>query len=480
MKNYGLSNRMLEQMAQAEVKKSNDTFFDDIYDKIRPYTMLSRERLESLYKAARAICENDIAGNFVECGVAAGGSSAMLAAVIKRFSKQVRWLWAFDSFEGMPEPGEFDRHGNVCADASGWGTGTCSAPEDSVRNLCQRIGALDVLKTVKGRFEHTLPEWRNRAGIISLLHMDGDCYDSTKAILDNLYDHVTGEGFIQVDDYGYWDGCRKAIHEFEQKRNIRFCLKQIDGTGVSFSRPDPWQVNSRIPSELISEFNQMLLANRRIESQMSVNERFALYYAIKNYTPRKARVIRFMEIGSWAGASLHLMFQTVKTFSLPLQGIAVEPGGRPQFYEVLNALSPHVVHLKGFSHQVLPYLKDCFAKDGVLPEVIFVDGDHTYEGVRNDILDYYPLLAPGGIMIFHDFLPQLNDENREAIYFHHGGKEPGIRQACIEVMEQVNRCAPLDLPLLYPDDPTQTQPHLPIIPGVRSTIRAYRKPEGIA
>jgi Methyltransferase domain len=128
-----------------------------------------------------------------------------------------------------------------------------------------------------------------------------------------------------------------------------------------------------------------------------------------------------------------------------------------------------------FSHHAIGQLKQYCDRDGNFPAFIFVDGDHTYEGVKQDILNYYPLLAPGGIMFFHDYLPPLDAENRDAILFHHGGQEPGIRQACQEVMEQNYGCQPLEIPLLYPTDPTQTQAHLPIIPKVFSTIRAYRK-----
>ncbi|OQX22469.1 MAG: hypothetical protein BWK80_30400 [Desulfobacteraceae bacterium IS3] len=119
-----------------------------------------------------------------------------------------------------------------------------------------------------------------------------------------------------------------------------------------------------------------------------------------------------------------------------------------------------------FSHQAAPHLKQFFEKDGIFPEFIFIDGSHVYEDVRQDIINYFPLLAPGGMMVFHDYLPALNEQNREAILFHHGGKEPGIRQACQELMENTYHCEVLDIPLLYPTDPTQTQAHLPIIPGV--------------
>ena len=35
--------------------------------------------------------------------------------------------------------------------------------------------------------------------------------------------------------------------------------------------------------------------------------------------------------------------------------------------------------------------------------LIFVDGDHSYEGVMADILGWAPKIVPGGVMAFHDF-----------------------------------------------------------------------------
>ena len=38
-------------------------------------------------------------------------------------------------------------------------------------------------------------------------------------------------------------------------------------------------------------------------------------------------------------------------------------------------------------------------------DFLFIDGDHSYEGVRRDFLDYGPLVRPGGLVAFHDILP---------------------------------------------------------------------------
>ena len=36
---------------------------------------------------------------------------------------------------------------------------------------------------------------------------------------------------------------------------------------------------------------------------------------------------------------------------------------------------------------------------------LFIDGDHTYEGVKKDFEMYAPLCRKGGIIAFHDIVP---------------------------------------------------------------------------
>jgi predicted O-methyltransferase YrrM len=180
-------------------------------------------------------------------------------------------------------------------------------------------------------------------------------------------------------------------------------------------------------------------------------------------------------VGSFAGASLLLSYTALRRNSPQVKAIAVEPEGQPQFYDVIRALGNDVQHIKKFSDAAATEIAALYAREGCAADVILIDGDHTYEGVYRDIECYLPLLKTGGIVIFHDFLPPLSRENTAAIFYHHGNKEPGIRRACQELMEQRYGCDVIEMPLLYPTDPTQTQPQLPIIPGVMSTIRVYRK-----
>jgi cephalosporin hydroxylase/Flp pilus assembly protein TadD len=454
----------------------DESDFKEALRVIQPYTMLRVERLLSLYRLARKVCQENVPGNFVECGVAAGGSSALLAFVAKRHSRSPRFVYACDSFSGLPAPTADDHHQGASAEAAGWGAGTCAAPEASLREVCAKLGVADRVKPVKGFFNETLPRQRDWFGMIALLHMDGDWYESTRDILHNLYDHVANDGVVQVDDYGFWAGCKKALHEFEAQRGLRFALQTIDGTGVWFRKPDRFPVNPVLSAELIEQFLADDPTRKGVISQMSLNERYQLYHLVRTQLPRRSAPLRFIEIGSYSGASLLLTSLALGRTVKGAQGFAVEPSGQPQFQQVMQTLRKHVTHLKAFSHQAAPKLRQQFERDGNFPEFIFVDGDHSYAGVKRDILDYYPLLAPGGVMAFHDYLPALTPENREAVLFPHEGNEPGIRRACEELMEGTHRCEVLDVPLLYPTDPTQTQAHFPIIPGVFSTLRAYRKP----
>lgn len=38
-------------------------------------------------------------------------------------------------------------------------------------------------------------------------------------------------------------------------------------------------------------------------------------------------------------------------------------------------------------------------------DLLFIDGDHTLDGVTSDYESYSPLVAPGGLIAFHDILP---------------------------------------------------------------------------
>jgi O-methyltransferase len=211
--------------------------FASLYRRVRNETMCSVARLRGLYRALRYVVRQDIAGDVVECGCARGGSAALMALTLRQLGSQRR-LWLFDTFEGLPAPGPQDPDFEI-ADLF---TGTCVGTLSEVRGLFDRLGAAGDVTFVKGLFQETLPITPVRR--IALLHIDGDWYESVKVCLDSLYDKVVPGGVIQFDDYGYWEGARKAVDEFLETQGIQAPLQRLDYSGRFLIKPESLEAKS--------------------------------------------------------------------------------------------------------------------------------------------------------------------------------------------------------------------------------------------
>lgn len=192
--------------------------------------MLSRPRLRELESVVRTAVISEIPGEVVECGTAAGGSAALMALWLKRLQSQKK-IYVFDTFEGLPAPTTQDPDYNK---ALPW-TGKCRGDLDQVHGLFRDLEVLDRAVFVKGLFQDTLPTFD--CPPIAVLHLDGDWYESTMTCLRHLWDHVSPGGYVQIDDYGAWQGCKKAVDEFLTDRGIREPLKVIDFTARSIRKP---------------------------------------------------------------------------------------------------------------------------------------------------------------------------------------------------------------------------------------------------
>jgi predicted O-methyltransferase YrrM len=61
--------------------------------------------------------------------------------------------------------------------------------------------------------------------------------------------------------------------------------------------------------------------------------------------------------------------------------------------------------VRGDSHSESTKRRVEDALDGRPVDLLFIDGDHTYEGVRRDFEMYAPLVGQAGVIAFHDILP---------------------------------------------------------------------------
>ena len=214
-----------------------------LWRKVRPYTMANFRRVASLYALARKVQKQSISGAFVECGVWKGGCAAVMAWVAAQEGRGRR-LHAFDSFEGLPEPLPIDG-----ADAQAYASGRVSG---ALASIGECVGAYDEFERLffqvlrlnrahvqvhKGWFQDTVPANATTLGPIAILRLDGDWYESTKICLDHLFDLVVPGGFVVIDDYGHWEGCRRAVDEFLAARGLKPSLVRVDYTCRFFAKP---------------------------------------------------------------------------------------------------------------------------------------------------------------------------------------------------------------------------------------------------
>jgi hypothetical protein len=214
-----------------------------LLSEVRDYTHVNYPRLKFLYDVAQKVAASQMQGAFVEAGVWRGGCAGILTYISKTHNYK-HPLYFFDSFEGLPQPREedgIDSHKFANNNSNGGlkSINKVKAEEDYIKELLfNKLGAdQNKVNIIKGWFQDTLPVYKEKVGPIAILRLDGDWYESTKVSLENLYDLVVPGGYIIIDDYHYWDGCKRAVLEFIENRGLNVEVKRQDVSGVYFVKP---------------------------------------------------------------------------------------------------------------------------------------------------------------------------------------------------------------------------------------------------
>ena len=207
-----------------------------IFNRVKPYTMTSPERVIGLCDAVRYVVAAGIEGAVVECGVWKGGSSMAAALMLRELGAADRELCLFDTFEGMSAPTEHDRRAGGPAAADLLAATTKDAkvwaysPLDEVRaNLASTGYPAERVRFVRGKVEDTIPEHAPER--IAILRLDTDWYESTRHELEHLFPRLAVGGVLIIDDYGAWEGARRAVDEFIAAHGAPILLNRIDETG---------------------------------------------------------------------------------------------------------------------------------------------------------------------------------------------------------------------------------------------------------
>ena len=99
--------------------------------------------------------------------------------------------------------------------------------EDVKQNLARVNYPAERIKFVKGPVEETIPE-KSPKDAIALLRLDTDWYESTRHELIHLFPKLSPCGVLILDDYGHWEGAKKAVDEYFSGLKSRYFFHRID------------------------------------------------------------------------------------------------------------------------------------------------------------------------------------------------------------------------------------------------------------
>jgi asparagine synthase (glutamine-hydrolysing) len=179
-------------------------------------TYLSWRSLRQLERAVdRAL---HVPGDFLECGVALGGSAAVICSRLPAD----RTLHVYDVFSTIPEPASAkdgprarERYATIASGRSeGIGGeryyGYLPDLKERVRRTLNEHCGPGRAELHEGLFEDTLHPDQP----VAFAHLDCDWYEPVRTCLERIYPHLEPGGFLVCDDYHNFEGAKAAVDEF--------------------------------------------------------------------------------------------------------------------------------------------------------------------------------------------------------------------------------------------------------------------------
>jgi len=132
---------------------------------------------------------------------------------------------------------------------------------------------------------------------------------------------------------------------------------------------------------------------------------------------------RIVEIGTAKGGLFYIFCrhldsaQSIVSLDLPggpFGGVYSE-GRVPLFREFSSRTDLHFVRGDSHDEDTARRLEDRLS--GAQVDLLFLDGDHTYDGVRQDFERYKDVVAPDGLIALHDIVPNPSHSDCEVDRF---------------------------------------------------------------
>lgn len=121
----------------------------------------------------------------------------------------------------------------------------------------------------------------------------------------------------------------------------------------------------------------------------------------------KPRII--LEIGTLLGGTLFLFSKLAPRDALVVSVDLPKPHWRESIVRSFVRGDQKIHTLGADSHKQETLERVGKILDGRKIDFLFIDGDHSYEGVKRDFEMYGPLVREGGVIAFHDIVPGLEE-----------------------------------------------------------------------
>lgn len=199
-------------------------------------------------------------------------------------------------------------------------------------------------------------------------------------------------------------------------------------------------INSIKNNENLEEIIDFALYNKNffIKPSQIYSEIAGLLKILKESKPKY-----ILEIGTYAGATLFLYSQVAsenaQIISIDLPG-GSHGGGYPEWkkpiYKTFASPSSRITLIRDDSHRYATLKKvKRILKDKKL-DFLFIDGDHTYQGVKKDFELYNDLVKDNGLIVFHDIVPHPPESNCEVNKFWNEIKNHFVSNELVEDWNQ--------------------------------------------
>jgi O-methyltransferase len=249
LKKFNLEVREINKGSQVIPLEFNQNDID-VFDYVVEHelTMVSKARLISTMIACKHAVLAEINGAFVETGVWRGGV-ALAAKMIFENYKSKKEVYLFDTFQGMTRsPTEIDVKNrarqmwkknpvkrfneNLKKNQSDW---AFASIEDVRSNFINAKVDLKGVNFIKGDVVETLKLNENIPNNICVLRLDTNFYESTKMEIETLYPRLELGGSLLLDDYGSWEGSKKATDDYlnSLSNKKRPLMSFVDAAGRS-------------------------------------------------------------------------------------------------------------------------------------------------------------------------------------------------------------------------------------------------------